>query len=140
MLEENDVNYKQYLMQMLLQNIPDSQFIHLSARNQSKRICSSHDQSKNVKNSFQNTYDSYQNILQAAKNVRREILEKEKFQSNGSHDGFNVPRSLELLLHWTLCGLRKDSEKKTQRNEIEKLVNIFSELVMSMIKSNHQLQ
>ena len=108
MLEETDVNYKRYLKQLLLANIPDIQFIRPPSRNQSKRICSSHGQSKAVENSFQNTYDSYQNIFQAAKNVRKEILAKEKWQFNGSYNGFNVPRSLELLLLWILCGPRKD--------------------------------
>ena len=44
------------------------------------------------------------------------------------------------MLPWILCGPRKDLETTTQRNEIEKSVNILSELVMKMIKSNHQLQ
>ena len=44
------------------------------------------------------------------------------------------------MLRWILCGPRKDLEKTTQRNEIEKSVNILSELVMNMLKSNRQLQ
>ena len=62
------------------------------------------------------------------------------WQFNGSCDGFNVPRSLELLFRWILCGPRKDSETTAHRNEIDKSVNILSELVMNMIKSNRQLQ
>ena len=48
--------------------------------------------------------------------------------------------SFDLLLRWILCGPTKDSETKEPRIEIEKSVNILSELVMNMIKNNHQMQ
>ena len=139
MFDETDVNCQHYLKQSLLENIPDIQFIRPPARNQSEWICSSHGQSKAVENSFQNTNNNYQNIFQVAKNVSREILGEEKWQFNGSYNGFKVPRLLDVL-HWILSGPRKGTEKRTQINEIEKLVNILSELVMNMIKSNHHLQ
>ena len=141
MLKDTDVETKQkrYLQQLLLENITDAQFICPPARNQSEQICSSHGQSKAVEKNFQNTYDSFQNIFQAAKIVTRWILTEDMWQFNGSCDGFNVPRSLELLFRWILCGPSKDSET-AHRNEIDKSVNILSELVMNMIKSNRQLQ
>ena len=87
-----------------------------------------------------NTYDSYQIIFQAAKSVRKEILAEKKWRFNGSYDGFNVPRPLDLLLRWTWCGPRKNLETISHRNGTEKSVKILSELMMNIIKSNRQIQ
>ena len=125
---------------MLLESITDVQLVSPPARNQSEMVCFPHVHSKAVKKSLQNTYDNDQNIFQAAEIVRREILAEEKWQFNGSYDGFSILKSLELLLHWLLCGSRKDSETRAKRNEIEKSVNILSEFVMNIIKGNRQLQ
>ena len=116
MLQETDVNYKRYLKQLLLENMPDVQFIRPPARNQPERICSSHGQSKAVEKSFQNTYHSYQNIFQAAKIVKREILAEEKWQFNGSCDGFIVPK-----FAWTFVKLDfLWSKKRVGTNDTEK--------------------
>ena len=117
MLEETDVNYKQYFKQLLPENIPEIQFICLPARNQPEQICSFHGQNKAVEKSFQNTYDSYQNIFQAAKNISREVLAEEKWQFNESYDGFSESKSVELLLRWILCGPRKI--RKQQHREMK---------------------
>lgn len=63
---------------MLLEKIPDIQFIHPPAWNQFERVCSSYVQNKTVEKSFKNTYDSYQNIFQAVQIAWEEILAEEK--------------------------------------------------------------
>ena len=79
MSEGSDVNDIRYFEQLLLENIPEVQFVHPLARNQSQQIFPSHDQSKAVELSFQNTYDSFQIIFQAA-SIGREILAEEKWR------------------------------------------------------------
>ena len=121
MLDETDVNNKRYLKQFFLENILKVQFICPAAGISPNRLAL-----LMIEESFQNIYDSYQNIFQAAKIVRSEILAEEKWQFNESYHGFNVSRPLELLLDWILCDPKKDSETAAQRNEIEKSGNILS--------------
>ena len=48
LLGTNEVNYKRYLKQLLLENVPGVQFVRPPGRNQSERVCYSRTQSSAV--------------------------------------------------------------------------------------------
>lgn len=124
----------------MLENVPGVKFVRPPARNQSERICSYYSHSSAIEKSFQNSYDDYNNIFHAAKIIRNEIKEQEKWQFNGSYDGFTIPKSLEILLRWIIGGPKMTSETKSSNKEIEKSVEIMSELVINMSKSDRQIR
>ena len=53
LLGTNEVNYKRYLKQLLLENVPGLQFILPPARNQSEQVCSSRSKSSVVEKKFE---------------------------------------------------------------------------------------
>lgn len=115
LLETNDLNYKRYLKQLLLENVPGVKFVRPHARNQSERICSYYSHSSAIEKSFQNSYDDYNNIFHASKIIRNEIKEQEKWQFNGSYDGFTITKSLELLLRWIIGGPIDANARRTRK-------------------------
>ena len=57
LLGTNEVNYKRYLKQLLLENFPGLQFILPPARNQSEQVCSSRSKSSVVEKKIRISYD-----------------------------------------------------------------------------------
>ena len=94
LLGTNEVNYKRYLKQRLLENVPGVQFVRPPTRNQSERVCSSRSQSSTVEKNFRSSYDDYQSIFQAARKIKKEIKAQGKWQFEESFDGFSIPKSL----------------------------------------------
>ena len=138
LLGTDDVNYKRYLKQLLLENVPGVTFVRPPARNESERICSSRSQSNSVEKTFQSSYDDYKSIFQAAKVIRKEIKAQERWQFNGSFDGFTVPKSLKLMLKWIIIG--PTTIHASADEEIDRCVDVLSELVINMMKSDRQIQ
>ena len=138
LLRTNEVNCKRYLKQLLLENVPSGQFVRLPTRNQSEQVCSSRSQNSVVEKNFRISYDDYQSIFQEARKIRKDIKAQEKWQFEGSFDGFSIPKSLQLLLGWIIHGPRM-SPDTSPGNGIDKCVEILSELMMNMIKSDRQI-
>ena len=139
LLETHDINYRRYLKQLLEENIPEIMFVRPPTRNASERICLPQGQSQKVEKCFQNCYDSYTNIFEAAKLVRKEVLKQEKWKFRGNFDGFAIPKSLQLLLRWIVAGPRNEPETSFQKQEFDRCVNIMAELLMNMVKTDKKL-
>ena len=115
-------NYKQFLKQLVEENVLEIVFSRPPARNQSERICSSNVCGEAV-NTYTNSSDDYNTIFEAAKLIRRQLLLKQDIWIFTEYfTGFSNSQQLQLLLHWTKKCDIDTSSKKLQ--EIGKSVNI----------------
>lgn len=133
-------NYKKYLKRLLEENIPDIVFSRPPSRTQAERVCSSTICGDAVNKSYSNSSEEYSALFEAAKLVRRKILVQEKWQFTGDFSGFSIPQELKLLLHWIITGPRTTIDTGFKKKaEVEKSVNVLSEIVMNSVKTNRQV-
>lgn len=97
------VNYKRYLKQLILENLPEAQFVRPPARNDSEIICSVSQQEKAI-DDLRNKRDDFTTIFEAAKIIREDVLKCRQWQFKGNFDGFVLPRTLSSLLRWIIGG------------------------------------
>lgn len=133
-------NYKRYLKQLLQENIPNVTFIRPPSRNQSERVCSSQVNSAAIEKSHKNSWNNYKNIFEAARIVRNDVIKEKKCQFEGDFGNFTIPQSLKSLLHWIIKRPRKKINQKSKKKEtIDRSVSIVAEIIMSLIKTNRQI-
>ena len=134
-------NHKRYIKQLLQENVPEVVFVRPPARNQAERVYSSQSQSSAIEKAFKNSWDSYTNIFEAARIVRKDVLQAEKWQFTGTFDGFVILQSLKSLLHWIITGPRHDVDTCEQKKkELDKSVNMISEIIMGIVKTDRQVK
>jgi len=125
-----------------LNNIPNTSNVianHVRSISQKMLGCSSTEAKVlAIQDFFRSSYDDYQrSIFQAARIVRKEIKAQEKWQFSGSFDWFNIPRSLQLLL--SCIGGPRASACASPYRKIDKSVEILSEFMINVIKSDRQM-
>ena len=143
MIESPDkevANYKRYLKQLLQENIPEAVFIRPPARNESERVCSSHANSSAIEKTFKNSWDNYSSIFEAAKMVRKDVIEQKKWQFKDTFNGFTIPQSLKSILHWVITGPKHEVDRAgRKKDEIDRSVNMVAEIIMNLIKTDRQV-
>ena len=134
-------NYKKYLKQLILENLPDVTFIKNKNVNKPDNLCST----KTERNAFdigiaESTGDNLGKISSVSKLIRKEVLEKENWVFNGSFGKFTLPPLLSTLLRWILVGPTESIENEKRELGIEQVTSIVSQVVMQCMKSKRQFQ
>lgn len=138
--ENNQKNYKQYLKRLIEDNLQGVVFSRPLARNLSEQVCSSNICFKAINNDFNNASDDFTEIFQAAKLLRKEILENKAWKFEGSYQNVYLPKKLVTFLRWVIIGPKANLEKCTKKIEIEKSVNTISQIIINATKTNKQVQ
>ena len=100
---ESHINYKRYLKGLLQENVQDISFSRSKSRRDPEVICSNASKDRAV-DSFRCIPDEYNQLFEAAKTVRDDILKSPKWTFTGDYTGFEAPTSLTALLKWIIIG------------------------------------
>ena len=96
---DNPQKFKCYLKQLLMNHIPNIIFTRPPARNEPERVLS-HASHRSAVETFRNVPDNKTGIFEAAKIIRKDILNQDDWQFHGDFEGYKIPKCLET-------GLRK---------------------------------
>ena len=132
--EKFHCNYKKCIKSLILQKVNDVQFSRPKSRREAEIICSEAKRDQAI-DKYMKAPDAYNEIFAAGSLIRRDILNKNKWKFTGSYDYYEIPTSLEILLKWTITGLKDtvDLNAKKKNNVYVTIKNI-SEITMTSTK------
>ena len=73
--------------------------------------------------------------------IRKDILAEKNWEFTGSFDGFDILNSLIMLLNWIIMGPKsKLASDCTKKQEVDKTVQMLSEIIMGIVKTDRQVK
>ena len=115
-------NYKRYLKQLILENIPYVEFIKLRRKNESEKLCSTKE--KNViDTALENAKDNMSNIFETARSIRKNIIKARAWKFDGSFENYSAPEMLQTLIKWIIAGPRNELETEKRKRYIDQITN-----------------
>ena len=132
MNNENLVNYKSYIKQLLLDNVDSISFNRPKVRNAPERVFSKQtllgviDKQRNTKK------DDYYSIFESVKLIRNEILKATDCKFAGNFEGFEIPKSLQCLIKWIIVGATDPKHRNFDKIDVK--VDNISQIIMKSIK------
>ena len=136
---ESHVNYKRYLKEILILKVRGIAFSRPKSMRESDIICSNKSQD-NAVDSFKNLPDEYNQLFEAAAQLRKQILKNKKWNFSGSFEGFNIRTSLLAFLKWVVLGPKSDIDLSPKRKEnVDTTVRNISEVIMKSVKTKRQV-
>ena len=136
---ESHINYKRYLKGLLQENVQDISFSRSKSRRDPEVICSNASKDRAV-DSFRCIPDEYNQLFEAAKTVRDDILKSPKWTFTGDYTGFEAPTSLTALLKWIIIGPKVGIDLCPKRKvAVDTSVRNLAEILMNSVKTERQV-
>ena len=110
LLQENNradinPNYKRYLKQLILKNIPYVVFIKVRQKNESEKLCSTKERNNIIDTALENAKDNMSNIFETARSIRKNIIKARPWKFDGSFENYSAPEMLQTLIKWIIAGV-----------------------------------
>ena len=67
-------NFKRYLKQLILENMPYVELIKPRRKNESEKLCSTKERNNIIDTALENTKDNMSNIFETARSIRKNII------------------------------------------------------------------
>lgn len=133
---EVEENHKRYLKSLLTDSVHGLVFSKPPSRRKSENI-SSESFTNHLLEDVSNKADSFSTVYEAAKVIRKELLQNRGWKFSGDFSGFQVPKTFAKFLEWVLVGpVDVDSERK---KSIDNSVNNIAQITMRAVKSKRQV-
>ena len=88
-------NYKRFLKQLILENIPYVEFIKLTRKNESEKLCSTKEKDNVIDTALENAKDNMSNIFETARSIRKNIIKARPWKFDGSFKNYSAPEMLQ---------------------------------------------
>ena len=137
MNNENLVNYKSYIKQLLLDNVDSISFNRPKVRNAPERVFSKQTLSGVIAKQLNTKKDDYYSIFESAKLIRNEILKATDWKFTGNFEGFEIPKSLQCLIKWIIVGATDSKHRNFDKIDVK--VDNISQIIMKSIKTSRQV-
>ena len=112
-------DYKEYLKQLILENITGARFIKSYRVNEPVNICCNRTESQAVDISMtHNNVDDLNILFKAGKIIRKELQSHPRWRYKGSFDDFEHPKLLSTFLRWVLVGPNLSTQNKIRTHRI----------------------
>ena len=97
--EDLYISYRKYLKQLILENVPGVSFKKSQHANKPERICSQSAEDHAIEVALQqNEVEKLKEIYNAAKIIRTELENMNKWKFSGSFSDFTAPTQLSTLI------------------------------------------
>lgn len=137
--DQTEENYKRYLKKLLKDNVPGLVFSRPPCRRKSEQLCTSSYQAKAI-DTFKNNPDDYTTIFEAAKIIRKEVLQQRIWKFDGNYTGFDCPTALSSLLRWVILGPKTNIDSScVKKKSIDNRVDNISQIIVKATKSRKQI-
>ena len=133
------INYKRYLEQLIIENIPDIEFIKPTHQNESEKLCDTQKKHAIVDSALENVSDDLHHIFEAAKAVRKDLLTHTPWIFTGSFEDYVVPDMLSTLIKWIVVGQVTGIETTSRKGQVDRTVKTLTQIVSQAVKSNRQM-
>ena len=129
------LNYKRHLKELLLENIPNIEFIKPVKKNEPEKICSTKQKDEIVGSTFENINSNYHDVFQAARLIRDGILKTENWKFTCSFDNYQLPLFLKTFIRWIIAGPNTEIESERRTKSIDIGVDNLTQIVAQAVKS-----
>ena len=137
MNNQNLVNYKSYIKQLLLDSVDSISFNRPKVWNAPERVFSKQTLSGVIDKQLNTKKDDYYSIFESAKLIRNEISKATDWKFTGNFKGFEIPQSLQWLIKWIIVGAADPKHRNFDKIDV-KVANI-SHIIMKSIKTGRQV-
>ena len=133
-------NYKKYLKQLIIDNIPEVDIIKSVRKNEPERIYANETTQSALEQAINcNQTEELNNIFNVSQIIRKNLLTLDKWQFKGSFDNFDEPQYLNLMLKWILVGPKRHLTTEVRDQAVNKNVSVISQLILQSIKTDRQV-
>ena len=133
---ENLVNYKSYIKQLLLDNVDSISFNRPKVQNVPERVFSKQTLSGVIDKQL-NIKKDYYSIFEKAKLIRNEVLKATDWKFTGNFEGFEIPKSLQRLIKWIIVGATDPKHRNFDKIDVK--VDNISQIIMKSIRTSRQV-
>ena len=137
MNNENLVNYKSYIKQLLLDNVDSISFNRPKVRHALERAFSKQTLSSVIDKQLNTKKDHYYSIFESAKLIRNEVLKATDWKFSGNYEGFEIPKSPQCLIKWIIVGATDPKHRNFDKTDVK--VDNTSQIIMKSIKTSRQV-
>ena len=133
-------NYKKYIKELILDNIPDIVFVKGKQKNKPEILMTNltHAEAINTYTETTTNENDIKALWKLAKSIRSEVFAK-KWQFTGNFKSYDSPRLLSTFLKWVLLGPHTENSNKIDRSPaVEKLMLTSAQFVSQNIKTSRQ--
>ena len=137
MNNEELVNYKSHIKQLLLDNVDSISFNIPKVRKAPERVFSKQTLPGVIDKQLNTKKDDYYSIFESAKLIRNEILKATDWRFTGNFEGFEIQKSLQCLIKWIIVGATDPQHRNFDKIDVK--VDNISQIIMKSIKTSRQV-
>ena len=137
MNNENLVNYKLYIKQLLPDNVDSISFNRPKVWNAPERVFSKQTLSGVIDKQHNTKKDDYYSVVESAKLIRNEILKATDWKFTGNFEGFEIPKLLQCLIKGIIVGATDPRHHNFYKIDVK--VDNISQIIMKSIKTSRQV-
>ena len=112
---DTNANYKRYLKQLILEDIPYVEFIKPRRKNESDKLCSTKERNNIIDTALENAKDNMSKLSETARSIHKNVIKARPWKFDGSFENYSAPEMLQTLIKWIIAGPRNElkAEKET---------------------------